>query len=581
MQSAKSSKSVRRKMPGMERNEFRRLTGTLILLLPVLSCCLSIRSRQVSAATQDTPNPDLICRNCHQQIYDRYEQTPMARASGNAADGLLPGEFLHALSGIEYRLFLSNGHAWLSYDRADSSPDRSLHGQQELIYYIGSGNRGRTYLFQRDGFWFESPVNWYSKSRLWDMNPKSLNAKEMPFTLPVDSTCVHCHTSGGRPSLPGSRNHFAGPPFLYGGITCEACHGNPEEHLARKGHGPILNPATLSGSRRVSVCLQCHLEGEIAVNQLGRSLQMFQPGDDLSEDVRFFVHEGEVGAHGRATSQWEALLQSACYRKSEGRLSCITCHDPHEVPAPEERVAYYRSKCLTCHADAGFIARHHPEKQDCSACHMAREKTEDVAHEQVTDHFIQERPSKWERDEASHQEILMAVGGEQASARDLGLAYAQLAVRGDANAAVEAQRLLKDAENEEQKRAIPARDADLHTELGFLDLNAGDTSAAVQEYESALAADPHNSVAAGDLAVLNARSHHLEEAVRLWRSVAEDDPGETAAGFDLAVGACMIGDSGSAIQALERVVEFSPDNLKARQLLSQLKGRPQACGSPH
>jgi hypothetical protein len=57
------------------------------------------------------------------------------------------------------------------------------------------------------------------------MNPKSLDKKEMPFTLQVDSTCLHCHTSGAAMSLPGSRNHFADAPSAGGGITCESCHG--------------------------------------------------------------------------------------------------------------------------------------------------------------------------------------------------------------------------------------------------------------------------------------------------------------------------------------------------------------------
>ena len=42
---------------------------------------------------------------------------------------------------------------WLSFDR-ERPP---LHGKRELRYYIGSGRRGRTYLFSEDGFLFESP----------------------------------------------------------------------------------------------------------------------------------------------------------------------------------------------------------------------------------------------------------------------------------------------------------------------------------------------------------------------------------------------------------------------------------------
>ena len=554
---------------------------SLVFLLAILLFYLPSHASQVSAATRSADDPDAACRNCHQKIYDRYQQTPMAQASGDAGNGLLPGTFLHSPSGIEYRLFLRDGHAWLSYSRPDPSPERALHGEQELIFYIGSGNRGRTYLFQRDGFWFESPVNWYAKKQLWDMNPKSMAAKEMPFTLPVDSTCLHCHTGAGQPSLPGSRNHFAGAPFLYSGVTCDNCHGDPAAHLAQHGRGPILNPAALPANRNVSVCLQCHLEGEIAVNQPGRSLQMFKPGDDLASDVRFFVRQGEIGANGRATSQWEALLQSACFRKSSGSLTCTTCHDPHQSPAPAERVAFYRAKCLACHeSEAGFAERHHPATQDCTSCHMARQKTEDIAHEQVTDHFIRKRPSSVQNVAIPHRETLVPVGGEPADNRSMGLAYAQLAVRGDLDAAAEAMNLLKEAERKERAAEPLAQDADLHVELGYLDLVSGDASAAAKEYEAALAADPLNSVAAADLAVLRAKSHRLGEAVRLWRSVAENDPGETAAGFNLAMGACMTGDAPMAIQALQRVVDFSPDNARAKHLLAQLKAAPQLCDYP-
>ena len=494
-------------------------------------------------------------------------------------DGLLPGAFLHQESGITYRLFARDGQAWLSYDRPDASPEKALHGEQKLSYYIGSGNRGRTYLFARDGFWFESPVNWYSKKQLWDMNPKSLRAKEMPFTLKVDAGCLHCHASGVSASLPGSRNHFGEIPFLHGGITCESCHGDPAAHLSQNGHGPILNPASLPVSRKVSVCLQCHLEGEIAVDELGRSLQMFKPGDDLSHDVRFFVHQGEIGSMGRATSQWEALLQSACFRGSGGTLTCTGCHDPHGTPAPAERVAYYRNKCIACHSDSQFLTRHHPEEQDCASCHMAREKAQDIAHEQVTDHFIQQRPNRQPEVMTAQQETLVAIGGEAASARDLGLAYAQLADRGDVDAGRQAQRLLQQAEHEERNAAIPIKDTDLHTELGFLDLAGGNRSAAAEELRRALEDDSFNTVAAGDLAVLLAQAHNLEEAVRLWQMVATLNPGETKAGVNLALGECMLGDRHSAIEALQQVIEFSPDDTKARSLLAQLNSTQEPCAS--
>ena len=550
------------------------MTGRLCELLSV-AILLLIVSR---AGAQESP--DSVCRKCHEQIYDSYKRTPMARASGEATEGFLSGEFLHQASGIEYRLFLRDQEVWLSYDRPQGKGAMNLAGEQRLVYYIGSGHRGRTYLFERNGFWFESPVNWYSKAHRWDMNPKSLDAKEMPFTLQVDSTCLHCHTSGAAMSLPGSRNHFAGAPFAEGGITCESCHGNASAHLAQNGRGPMLNPAALTGSRRDSICLQCHLEAEVAVNQPGRSLNSYRPGDDLFEDVRFFVHQGGIGSGRRATSQWEALLQSACYRKSAGRMTCTTCHDPHSDPPPQERVQYFRSKCLTCHGSPAFVTQHHRQQPDCTLCHMAREKTENVAHEQVTDHFIVKRPSAWLATETSHEEEVVAVGGAEASDRDLGLAYAQSAIEGDVSASVRGRELLEKAEKQEYKNPgapqdRPPQDADLHAKLGYLELVSGDISAAAREYE--LAVDPSDSIAAANLAVIRAKDRQLPAAVQLWRVVAQEDPAQTGAGYNLALGECMLGDPNSAIQALNRVIAFSPDNQKAKELMIQLQAAPQLC----
>jgi Flp pilus assembly protein TadD len=532
-----------------------------LLFLVVLSGAMSL------AAT----DPDQACARCHQKSFDSYKKTPMAQASGLAVDGLLPGEFTHAASGIHYRLFLRDGRAWLSYERPNAPPERSLKGEQELTYFVGSGQRGRTYLFQKNGYWFESPVNWYGKQRVWDMNPKSIDAREMPFTLKVDRGCLHCHSTGVQPTV-GANNHFGLQPFLYGGITCQSCHGDPAAHLASGGAAPILNPVKLSPSKRDSVCLQCHLEGETAVNPPGRSLAGFVPGENLSDYVTHFVHAGELGPNGRATSQWEALLQSECKRKSGDRLTCITCHDPHVSPSAEQRITYFRSRCLSCHGSPAFVSKHHPDQPNCSGCHMPREKSGDVAHEQVTDHRIQRRPAP-SSTQMQHTEDLTLVGGGTASDRDLGLAYFQMANLGDEQAGHRAMALLQQAERHEGDQPDP----DLHRALGFLAHLAGDRGMATHEYEATLRTNPADSIAAGDLAILEARAGNAKAAITWLEGISQNDPGETAAGMDLAMIDCAMGNPQAATQALHHVLDFSPDDAKARSALSAIESKPEIC----
>jgi predicted CXXCH cytochrome family protein len=544
-----------------------------LFLAVVLATAFSVRSFAATPA-ENKQNPDTSCAKCHQQIYDSYERTPMARASGAAADGLIPGDFTHTASGIHYRLFMKDGRAWLSYQRSSADPARSLDGQQELLYYLGSGKRGRTYLFQQQGYWFEIPVNWYAKKQVWDMAPHYLHATEMPLTLPVDPGCLHCHASDVQPSLPGGRNHYASAPFVHGGIGCAACHGDTSAHLAQHGKGPILNPDKLAAVRRDSICLQCHLEGESVIARLGSSLTSYRPGDNLFDHVAYFVHKNETGPAGRATSQWEALLESKCKQQSGNRLTCTTCHDPHSSLAPEERVSFYRSKCLTCHNDSAFVAKHHPENPDCASCHMPRQSTNDIAHEQVTDHRIQRVADVAVEGSASKSKELTTVGNLPATSREYGLAYAQMALHGDHFAQAQGLRFLQAAEDSSDGKTI---DPELHTQLGFLEQTNGEKTQAEREYRAALKDDPLNSTAAGNLAILRVQAGDAPDAVRLWESVFSHDPAQLAAGYDLAVTQCVLGDANASQQTLSRLLIFSPDNSRARQLSLAIASGAEPC----
>jgi predicted CXXCH cytochrome family protein len=543
-----------------------------------LLLCAALTMLPASLLAQPAQDPNAACAQCHRAIYDQYRTTPMANGSGPAQDGFTPADFTHQPSGIHYRVYEDAGRVYMSYDRDASAPGGALHGRQQLLYFLGSGKRGRTYLFEQQGYWFEIPINWYTKKGIWDMTPNYLSAKEMPLTLPVDVSCLRCHASAVQTALPDARNRFAAQPFLHGGVTCNACHGDPTAHLAAQGHAPILNPSKLDPIRRDSVCLNCHLEGKVIVVKQGQSLGGFKPGDNIFDYATYFVRAQESGAGGRATSQWEALAQSACKRASGDKLTCTTCHDPHSSPSAAERVQFYRRSCLACHSQPGFATQHHPEQPDCSSCHMPRSSTTDIAHEQVTDHRIQlpsaPHPPSAPSDTlvALHDDHVPPSGND----RDLGLAYAQMAAHGNEQAARRAYKLLQSAE---QSDAAAATDHELHTELGFLEQLMGQTQSAQHEYEAALKADAFDAVAEGDLALIEARGNHLPEAVKLWQSAFDHDPTQLAAGENLAQVECGLGQRGAALATLSRVLLFSPDHQRARAMDAAIQSGAMACNA--
>jgi predicted CXXCH cytochrome family protein len=302
----------------------------------------------------------------------------------------------------------------------------------------------------------------------------------------------------------------------------------------------------------------------------GKSLAQFMAADRLEDFAVYFVRAQQAGGGGRATSQYEALLRSACKRASGDRLTCTTCHDPHSDPAPAERVAYFRARCLSCHTSEKMAA-HHVEQPDCAACHMPSRRTTDISHEQVTDHDIEARPAGGTRlGKLVDASELVPVGGFAASDRTLGMAYAQMAERGEAGARDKALKLLSAAAQGES-------DPEMEVRLGYLRQTAGQLDGARAAYVSALAADPYDPVALANLAVLDAGSGHMPEAIRLLERLTDNDPSQTAAGLNLAFIECRFGKPKEGLALAMRLLEVNPDYEPLRTFVQSGEYAGQQC----
>ena len=580
--------------------------GRKILFAAFASLCLAFAGRpqapdkspvRVITAERDAataPPGSEACAKCHRAIFQSYSATPMAHASGPATQDFLPGDFRHAASGVHYRVFLENGDAWLGFDRDGDPP---LHGKRKLEYFIGSGLRGKTYIFSENGFSFELPVNFYSKRSDapgggWDMAPKHQGAKEMPLTSPASSSCLTCHTSDAQAPQVGTENEYASPLFAHGGITCERCHGADISHGAGKSAstaaagasasrganilpGKIINPAKLPPVRRDAICMQCHLEGNASVEQPGRHFYEFRAGEDLSDFVRYYVYTGGGNDNVRAVSQFEALEQSKCKRLTGDSMTCTSCHDPHASPPAGQRVSYFRAKCLACHGD-GFAAKHHVEQPDCASCHMQRLRALDVAHTQATDHRILRVPIPQTASDPS-QSALTETNLRRFppvpvdSLRDPALAWSSLAGTGSQFALAQAQKLLPEALMQNPD------DPELLAALGYSEQLRGLTDQAREHYEHALRVKPLALEAAANLALLEASAGNLDHAASLWKSAFARDPGRSTWGIDLARALCLSGHDAEAKAALARVLEFNPDLSTARGMVHQLESGEVKC----
>lgn len=463
------------------------------------------------------------CAACHQEIYRKYRQTGMARSSGRAGPETLPEQPPGpAIAGM-YRV----SRGVLQFERG------GVAGTRELKWFIGSGNVGRSYIFEVEGFLFQAPVGYYSSARRWDVSPGYEGRTRIELGKPVEEPCLSCHASRWQ-LVAGTMNRYAEPPFVEDGVSCERCHG---------AHPNIVNPAKLDPARRDSICQQCHLTGAARVPRPGRGAATFRPGDRLADYLSVLVWD-RPSSTAMATDHSEQLARSRCKLAAGDKLWCGTCHDPHTAEAAGSRA------CQSCHAEKGCKVA--AAGTDCVSCHMPKRRSGQGEHVAFTDHTIARRPSAPApaRLGATLRNFWQGAPDE----RDLAIAYASLGR--PSLAALE--------------KHGASDDPLVLAQLGQAYDAAGRGGLAQAVYERLLRLDPSNA-AASNLAIYRARDGRTAEAIAMWRDVFERHPEMASAGLNLAAAQMAAGDRPGARGTVERLLRFHPDLDAARRLLAEVR----------
>ena len=516
-----------------------------------------------SFASGQQPTPvrevDAVCASCHQKIFRDYVTTPMAIASGMATDNLKPGTLTHARSAMEYSIAGHGKQGDFAYRSLDA---RHPGGSYPLSYFLGSGHLGTTYLYSVGGFLFESPIAWYGPSQSYDMKPGMAEIDRMPPLLPMQSGCMRCHMSSVQSSDPGTINRYSSLPFLHGGITCEACHGDSRDHVRSNGKAAIVNPARLNADCRDSICISCHLEGDVTIERAGHSVLNYAPGQSISTYLAFYVRAG-ANLTDRAVSEVEQLSQSTCKRMSGDRMSCTSCHDPHSRPDSGHRASFFRTKCLACHNQPNFAGAHHPENTDCTSCHMPQTSARNVLHVAWTDHRIRRLPEKpMPAPDQNASGELVPIFSPGASKRDLALANYQALLEGDGSRQAAAWEQLNALRNDitNDKQALDA--------LGNMSAERGDLAGAEHAFRRVLELDPVDLTALSNLGTLLAKQGKLAESLTVLEKAFNNNQDIPGLAKNLATVQCMAGDGAAARNTITASLAYCPDCDDLQRLLA-------------
>ena len=556
------------------RTTIRRRTALALSASLVLSACLalvlwrpwqprpqpsSIRPRQSLPSdprlTFSTPwrnvRPeahyvgDHVCAECHGDIEATYRRHPMGRSFAPVSQAAAVERYDRAAGnpfekdGFEFLVERRDNRVFHRELRRDSQGGTVLDVPVEVQFAIGSGTRGRSYLINRDGYLFQSLLSWYSQPAVWDFTPGFVVREQ--FERPAQAACLFCHCNQVQP-VADTVNRYRVPIFHGYAIGCERCHGPGELHVqsVQRGEqtpGTIVNPGRLVPALREAVCQQCHLQGEVRVLRRGRQWFDYRPGLPLQLFLSVFVRSKQFTNGEEAGSHTEQIYGSRCFRESQGKLGCISCHDPHVLPHAEQKVAYYRRRCLACHTEqsCGLPSSVRLAKvpaDDCIHCHMPRTGSR-IAHRAVTDHRIRRRPDgkpppnegvgrllpaeiplvPFYRDQVDPQDVEIS--------RDLGLAlmelgktYPQLARQGSALALP-----LLEAAVQRSPEDVPACEA-----VAFALWQLDRKPEALAALQTALERAPQRELTLTYLAVLAGSLGKRDEAIRYWQRALAVNP---------------------------------------------------------
>lgn len=310
---------------------------------------------------QSVQRSPAACLPCHRDVFDTFILTAHFRTSGLASPRSIKGSFAegeNVLRTGEADTFFKMEQRGEDFYQTGDKEGRTRSERFDLV--VGSGRRGQSYLYRRNGLLYQLPVSYWTATDSWINSPGYPDGKAH-FDRIVPPRCLECHTSYFPVEVSRVNRMKYGGNFVLG-LSCHNCHNENSNHVFAG------KKVRLSRDRQVDVCALCH--SGLRDNQ--RMPFSYRPGDNLDNYLTTESVSSKPDVHG---NQVGLLRRSKCYRASRD-MTCSTCHNVH---TEERELTILSGKCLQCHeaGHCGLSGRIGSRiTGECVSCHMPRQSSE-------------------------------------------------------------------------------------------------------------------------------------------------------------------------------------------------------------
>lgn len=365
---------------------YRLVIAMIVLFVYVSSTmCNTSAVKQVYAVYGADENyiGSQTCIACHKEIYDSYAKTPHYNTSA-----WMSNEHINSASYKEDSVVYSNNLYLKIHKEADgfyqSAYSRGLlAANHRMDMVLGSGKKGKTFLFSNDDKFYQLPLSWSVEAQKW-VNSPGYPADKAVFNRLVYVKCFECHAT-----YAGEKMNDAQEPVFDSGrvvlsISCETCHGPGKKHVqyhdenrdGKKGKY-IINTASLSRQQQLDACASCHS----GLRENIKPAFSFLPGDKLDDYFKPAAQKDSIAKPDVHGNQYALLAASKCFKQSMV-LNCSSCHNVHQKESRNTSV--FVQRCMNCHKENSpdFCKVKNVEKQvlmnKCIDCHMPMQESSQI-----------------------------------------------------------------------------------------------------------------------------------------------------------------------------------------------------------